>query len=482
MDHTFGLTTWPDASNVNQQLNNLVKSPMWDISANLMQEIMTYFNTKCQKSKKITDRAKEFIPGGVQHNLAFNFPFPICIEKADGPYLWDLDGNRYIDFLQAGGPILLGNNWVPIRKKVIELLENCGPVTGLFHEYELKLAELVNHYVPSVEMFRMFGSGTEADMAAIRLARVCTEKKKVIKEGGAYHGWSDQFVYGLHVPGTGSYEAHGIPAGCLKDTQEFFPNDIAALKDLLEKNLKYGGTACVILEPFGPESGTRPRDRDFCQQVRELCNQYETLLIFDEVVTGFRTGMGGAQAYFNVRPDLTVFGKIIAGGYPMAGALGGSRELMQNLAAGVQTGKHRAYVGGTLSANPLSCVAGYYAIQEIARTEAYYHAALAGDRLTHGLQALIEQHNFPFVAYNQGSICHVETAGGMLVDPMVTGAIEEALKRKEIMTRMGAAYMAYGMITLAGSRLYTNMQDTPEIIDTALQQFEKIFTQMHILS
>ena len=251
--------------------------------------------------------------------------------RPTAPYLWDVDGNRYIDFLQAGGPTLLGNNYAPVRDKVIELLRECGPVTGLFHEYELKLAQLINRHMPAVEIFRMLGSGTEACMAAIRAARTFTGKSKIIKVGGAYHGWSDQLVYGLHIPGTGAMEAFGIPGGALRDTQEFYPDDLdprTGLRALLEKNASRGGTAAVILEPVGPESGTRPIDRDFNRRARALCDEFGALLIFDEVVTGFRMGLGGAQGYFGVRPDLTVFGKCVAGGYPAAGGLGGRREVM----------------------------------------------------------------------------------------------------------------------------------------------------------
>ncbi len=215
-------------------LKALINQPMRPVRRDKMQEYLDYFETKCTRSKALTDEAKKFIPGGVQHNLAFNYPFPIAIEKADGAYLWDVDGNRYIDFLQAGGPTVLGSNYAPVREKVIEMLQTCGPVTGLFHEYELKLAQLINRFMPSVEMFRMLGSGTESVMAAIRAARTFTRKKKVIKVGGAYHGWSDSMVYGLHIPGTGRLEAKGIPRGATANTQEFFPNALGALKRKLD--------------------------------------------------------------------------------------------------------------------------------------------------------------------------------------------------------------------------------------------------------
>ena len=159
-------------------------------------------------------------------------------------------------------------------------------------------------------MFRMLGSGTEAVMGAIRLARAFTGRKRVIKVGGGYHGWSDQMVYGLRIPGTGRREATGIPRGATKCTNEVFPNEIGSLRRQLWLNRLRGGTAAVIVEPLGPESGTRPVTKDYNKQVREVCNEFGALLIFDEVVSGFRMGMGGAQGYFGVRPDLTVLANV----------------------------------------------------------------------------------------------------------------------------------------------------------------------------
>ena len=444
-EQKYAISQYPDVEAVYRQLNNLIRQPLLEIRPDKLQAYLDYFETSCSRSKELTNEAKQYIPGGVQHNLAFNYPFPIAIEKAEGAYLWDVDGNRYIDFLQAGGPTVLGSNYAPVREKIFALLKSCGPVTGLFHEYELKLAKLVNSFMPSIEMFRMLGSGTESVMAAVRAARVFTGKKYVIKVGGAYHGWSDPMVYGLHVPGTGRFEAKGIPRGASASTQEFFPNSIAALRRHLIFNRLRGGTAAVILEPLGPESGTRPVPFDFNQQVRKLCDEFGALLIFDEVVTGFRVGMGGAQGYFGVKPDLTVFGKCITGGYPMAGGVGGRADVVSTFAAGIGGTGERAYIGGTLSANPLSCAAGYYALQEMARTNAPVIAGRAGDRLTAGLQAIIEKYNLPFVAFNQGSIVHLETSAVMLLDLHNPFKLLKELKpRKHMMEQMGAALHGRG--------------------------------------
>lgn len=475
-EQTYAISQWHDTDEIYRRLYALIGQPMRPIRRDKMQEFLRYFEDQCQRSKALTDEAKQVIPGGVQHNLAFNYPFPIAIKKADGAYLWDEDGHEYIDFLQAGGPTLLGSNYAPVREKVEALIRECSPVTGLFHEYELKLAKKIQQHMPNIEMFRMLGSGTEGVMAAIRAARVHTGHRKVIKVGGAYHGWSDQMVYALHIPGTGRLEAKGIPRKANAHTQEFYPNNLDKLRRKLQMNRLRGGTAAVIVEPVGPESGTRPIPFDFNQQVRALCDEFGALLIFDEVVTGFRLGLGGAQGYFGVKPDLTVFGKCITGGYPMAGGVGGRKDIMLHFAAGIGGTGERAYIGGTLSANPMSCAAGYFAIEEMERTNAPLIAGQAGDRLTNGLQEIIERLRLPYVAYNQGSIVHLETSGVMLLDfknPLKL--MREVKPRKHMMEEMGAAYLANGMITLAGSRLYTSLADTDAVVDEALNRFETVF-------
>ena len=481
------ISRWDDPAEINRQLKNLTSQEIWEVTDDYYQNvIMKYYDEKCTKSKAVFEEAKNYIPGGVQHNLAFNKPFPMCMEKAEGAYLYDKDGNKYIDFLQAGGPTILGSNYEPVRQRVIELLQTCGPVTGLLHESELMIAKEINKHMPNVEMFRMLGSGTEACMASLRIARIATGYKRIIKMGGAYHGWSDQLVYGLKIPGSRNLlESHGIPARIYGQIDECRPNDLNMLETLLRRNKLKGGTAGVLIEPVGPESGTRPVAKDYNKGVRALCDKYGALMIFDEVVTGFRVALSGAQGYFDVVPDLTIFGKIVAGGYPAAGGVGGKKEYAQLMAAGLATGKHRAYVGGTLAANPLSSVAGTAAIQEIARTNACEIAGKMGDRLTDGLKGLIDKYGLPFVAYNQGSICHLECTGAMSFDFSSLSFLKSALGilkhkdmmyvRKDSMERMGAAYMANGIVTLAGSRLYTSLADTPEIIDEALNRFEEVF-------
>lgn len=479
---------WPKAETIYAELANLTAKPIYCVSDEAYKDIVeNYFGRKCSKSRQLTAEAANYIPGGVQHNLAFNKPFPIAMAKAEGAYLYDVDGNKYFDFLQAGGPTILGSNFPEVRDEAIKLISDCGPVTGLFHEGELLLAREINKHMPSCEMFRMLGSGTESVMAAIRVSRCATGKKRVIKIGGAYHGWSDQVVYGLKIPGSRFLlESHGIPYSCYRLTDEVRPNDLRMLESMLRLNRARGGTACVIVEPVGPESGTRPVDFDYNQKALQLAHKYGALFIFDEVVTGFRMGLGGAQGYFNVSPDLTIFGKIIAGGYPAAGGVGGKRKYISLMAAGVAGLGKKAYVGGTLAANPLSSYAGYCCIKAIEKHNACEKAGIAGDRLAAGLRELVKKRNLPYVVYNQGSIVHLECTGAMSFDYSSFSFLKSALgllkhkkemeARAEAMKDMGAAYMANGLVTLAGSRLYTSMADTDEIIDAALERFDHVFS------
>lgn len=480
MNPTYAISEWPDTDALYRRFGELVRQPMRPLRAEAMAKVQRWFDERCAGSRRIAEAAARVIPGGVQHNLAFNHPFPLAIEKADGAWLTDVDGNRYIDFLQAGGPTLLGSNPPAVRAAVQQVLDSCGPVTGLLHEYEVRLAELVCRHMPAVEMLRLLGSGTEAVMGAVRLARAFTRKRWIVKIGGAYHGWSDQLVYGMRLPGTGRMEAVGIPWGATAFTQECAPNDLDALRRRLQLNRLRGGTAAVLVEPLGPESGTRPVARDYNAQVRRLCDEFGALLVFDEVVTGFRVGLGGAQGYFGLKPDITVLGKCLAGGYPMAGAIGGRRDVMMSLVGGLGSTARRAFVGGTLSANPLSCAAGYHALLEIERSDAAVHAGRAGDRLRRGLDEIITRRGLPYVAYNLGSIVHLQTSGVLLLD---TGSLlkllrvkEEAKRRKHMMEQMGAAYSAHGLITLAGSRLYTSLADTDAVIDDALNRFDDVFS------
>ena len=215
MTSRYGISQYPDVPAIQARLAELTSTPIRTLTKEQLEEYHAWYAEHTPASRAAAAEAEAAIPGGVQHNLALNDPWPLDIVAANGAYLYDADGNRYVDFLQAGGPTVLGSNYAPVREKVIELLASCGPVTGMLHSSEIALAKLIHDFMPGVHKFRMLGSGTEAVMAAIRAARAFTGKANIIKIGGAYHGWSDQVVYGLRIPGTGSLEAVGIPAGAL---------------------------------------------------------------------------------------------------------------------------------------------------------------------------------------------------------------------------------------------------------------------------
>ncbi len=444
-------------------------------------QYLNHFETKCATSKARLAEAKKVLPGGIQHNLANNYPFALDVAKAEGPYLYDVDGNRYIDFLNAAGVTILGNNYPPIRSAVMETLNETGYLTGLLHDNEWKLAQLIMKYFPSVERFRMMGSGTEACIVAIRLARAYTGKKYIVKLKGCYHGWSDQFVYEINAVGTKNAQAVGIPAGCLEYTQAVMVNEIEELERQFIENEKNGGTAAFIMEACGQDSGALPTTREYHRQVRQLCDKYGVLLIYDEVVTAFRIGMTGAQGYFGTRPDLTCFGKIIAGGFPSAGGVGGRAEIMDLLTAGFSYKKNvKVLVGGTLTANPVSCIAGITAIQELERTGAHAKLDRAATEFTHALVDLSNKYDIPAIIYNQQSILHIDLCGLQHIttfseyDPAVTTDMRAAAN--DLLHEYAMALAAEGLMVAGACKTYINLQ-TVDVLDDALKIYEKVFSQ-----
>jgi len=452
-------------------IKGIVNNPLRKFKPDELKKIVKKYTETHKKSKELYDRACKIIPGGVEHNLAFNFPFPLASKRVDGCYMWTVDDVKLVDFLMNGGPTILGHNYPPHTKKVIEVIKEIGSCHGITNEYEILAAEELQKHFPSCEKIRWLQSGTEADMLAIRVARIFTGKKWVIKIGGGYHGWSDQLVYDLHIPGTKTLESHGIPKPVFKFIESVKPNDIEALKQLFKEKKKI---AAVLLEPMGPESGANPVRPGFNKEVEELCHENGTLMISDEVVCAFRLHMGGGQAYFGYKPDISIFGKIVGHGYPSAAAIGGRTEIMQYIAAGVGGGRKRAYCGGTLAANPLTCAAAYWAIKFVEETNASEKAGKIGSRLTNGLNEIFKKYNLPWISYNFNATVHMHTSAVMNLDmdnPKHFGQIRE---RKEFMEHLGAALVCENIISVAGSRFYTCMQHTNEIVDETVAKIENI--------
>ncbi len=456
------------------RLKQVVETDVHPIPEEVLEkERERFFNTH-GKSLEIYERAKKLIPGGVEHNLSTNNPFPLAVDRVKGYRMWDVDGNEYVDYLMCGAPIILGHHFDPLDDEIIKLIKEKGPSSGLTSEYEILAAEQITKHMPAVDMVRFLQSGTEAAMAAIRIARAYTGKTKIIKIGGSYHGWSDQVVYSLHIPGTGPLNSRGIPLEFYQHLIDVPPNDFDALEKAFEENKDAGGIAAAIVEPVGGESGVHPVHPDWNRRIRELCDAYESLLIFDEVVTGFRLDIGGAQKYFNIMPDLTVLGKIIAHGYPSAGAVGGRREIMEICGKGMG---ERPYLGGTLAANPITCAACYHAIRLIEEHDAITKATDYANRLVNALNDLFStREDLPFFVYNFGPIIHYETTSFFAVDLKAPDSFAQIMKRKDIAEDYQMVAWNKGICSLAGTRMYTCMQHDDEALKKTLEAWEYILS------
>ena len=350
---------------------------------------MELHTEKDTRSATLFARAQEHIPGGVNSPVrAFRSVggAPRFMAKADGARITDEDGNTYIDYVCSWGPMLLGHNHPVVRAAVQEAVEN-GLSFGAATAREVEMAELICSMVPSVQMVRMVNSGTEAVMSAIRAARGFTGRSKIIKFAGCYHGHFDALLVkaGSGVMTAGVPDSAGVPRGTAEDTLTATYNDVGSVQQLFADN--HGAVAAVIIEPVAANMGVVPPAQGFLAALRKLCDENGALLIFDEVITGFRLAPDGAQGYFGVTPDLTTFGKIIGGGMPV-GAYGGRRDVMSLVAP-----LGSVYQAGTLSGNPVAMAAGIAQLTLLREhPEVYTRVNAMGEALYTALSQLGAQH------------------------------------------------------------------------------------------
>ena len=350
-------------------------------------------------SETLFQRAQNIIPGGVNSPVrAFNGVGggPLFIERAQDAYIFDADKKQYIDYVGSWGPMILGHNHPAIKKAVIEAAEN-GLSFGAPTEIEITMAEKVKSLVPSMEQLRMVSSGTEATMSAIRLARGYTNRDKILKFEGCYHGHADSLLVkaGSGALTLGQPSSPGIPADFAQHTLTADYNDLTSVEALFKAYP--GQISCIIVEPVAGNMNCIPPAPGFLQGLRNICDKEQALLILDEVMTGFRVALGGAQAHYNVTPDLTTLGKVIGGGMPV-GAFGGKKEVMQHIAP---TGP--VYQAGTLSGNPIAMAAGLASLNALDTPE-YKYLAQKTEKLALGLQQ---------VAKEEGVALAVNYVGGM---------------------------------------------------------------------
>lgn len=351
-------------------------------------------------SQSLFKQAQHTIPGGVNSPVrAFSGVggTPIFIDHADGAYIYDVDGKSYIDYVGSWGPMILGHNNSKIKSAVIEAVQN-GLSFGAPTEIEIKIANLIVDLIPSLDKVRMVNSGTEATMSAIRLARGFTGRDKLIKFEGCYHGHADCLLVkaGSGALTLGQPNSPGVPADFAKHTLTATYNDLASVQTLFEQYPQQ--IACIIVEPVAGNMNCIPPVNGFLQGLRHLCDEHGALLIIDEVMTGFRVALGGAQSYYNVTPDLTCLGKIIGGGMPV-GAFGGRKEIMDKLAP-----EGPIYQAGTLSGNPVAMAAGYACLKQLTDTRVYHRINELTAALTTGLQQAAKAENIPLVTNHAGGM------------------------------------------------------------------------------
>lgn len=356
---------------------------------------------RISESKRLFAHAKNFIPGGVNSPVrAFRAVGgePIFIKKADGAFLYDEDGNSFIELINSWGPMILGHNHPMIREAVIAAMEN-GTSFGAPTAREVEIAELIVSMVPSVEKVRMVNSGTEATMSAIRVARGYTGRDKFIKMEGHYHGHGDSFLIaaGSGAITMGHPDSPGVTEGTAKDTLLAPYNDLEAIKRLVLAN--EGEIAALILEPVPGNMGLCLPNPGYLQGLRDICTREGIVLIFDEVMTGFRLARGGAQELFGVIPDMTTLGKIIGGGMPV-GAYGGKREIMEFVSPAGPV-----YQAGTLSGNPIAMAAGLTILKYLnLHPEVYTRLNEIGMQIASGISSINEKLGFDFTINQLGSM------------------------------------------------------------------------------
>ncbi len=422
-------------------------------------------------SEELFDRAVKVIPGGVNSPVRAYGAIGIAprfIDRADGCHIYDVDGKEYVDYIDSWGPMILGHNFPEVKESVLKACEK-GLSFGCATAIEVEMAEFICDHIPHVDLVRMVNSGTEAVMSAVRVARGFTGKNKIIKFAGCYHGHSDAMLVsaGSGVMTSGVPDSAGVPKGCTEDTMTAVYNDLDSVRALMEQ--ADGQTAAVIVEAVGANMGVVPPKKGFLEGLRKLCDEYGALLIFDEVITGFRLAFGGAAEYFGVTPDLVTYGKIIGAGMPV-GAYGGRREIMELVSP---VGK--VYQAGTLSGNPIAMAAGLTQLKYLyEHQEIYKDLEEKGKRLYGGMEKILAEKNLPY------HINHVSSLGSLFFTEQ---EVVDYTSAKSSDTKAFSEYfkgmLAQG-IHMAPSQfeaMFLSVAHTDEIIDQTLEAVRNYFTK-----
>jgi glutamate-1-semialdehyde 2,1-aminomutase len=355
------------------------------------------YESKTRKSKRLYERAKKVLPAGVSYFIRFFEPYPFYVAHAEGSKIFDVDGNEYVDFWMGHYTHILGHNPAPIRKAVMRQLER-GTHLGVCHELEVALAEQVVKMLPSAEMIRFTNSGTEASMFTTRLARAFAGENKIVKFEGCWHGGYDALQVAVKPP-FDVPETSGIPPEALKNTIVAPFNDVEGTR----KRIKNQKIAAFIIEPVMGAGGGIPAEKEFLQELKELSREKDALLVFDEVITGFRLAPGGAQQFYDVIPDLTILGKILGGGFPIGG-IAGKREVMELLDATKYERPRLCFHGGTFCANPITTTAGLMMLKKLEDGSIIRQLNKRCAKLRQQLKEIFEKRNIEVQVTGEGSL------------------------------------------------------------------------------
>jgi glutamate-1-semialdehyde 2,1-aminomutase len=367
--------------------------------------IIDAYRRRTPTSADLYQRARRVFPSGVTHDGRYLEPYPIYVERAAGSRKWDVDGNEYVDYAGGHGALLLGHNHPTVVEAIAQQLPR-GTHYGAGHQLEIRWGELVQQLVPAAEMVRFTNSGTEATLLALRLARAFTKRPKILRFAGHFHGWHDHMAFGVgsHFDGT---PTPGVLAEVVEKVVLAPPGDIDATRQVLAS---HNDIAAVIVEPTGASWGQVPIAPSFIAALVEMTQAHGALLIFDEVISGFRCSPGGAQAYYKVKPDLTTLAKILAGGLP-GGALVGRQDVMELLDFAKSTAADREKIAhhGTFNGGPLSAAAGIATLELVASTDACARANDYAARLREALNRVLQDEHVPWIAYGTFSGFHIFT-------------------------------------------------------------------------
>ena len=368
-------------------------------------KIEAAYRAMTPKSAELARQAARQLPSGLTHDSRHMWPYGIYTDHAEGSRKWDVDGNDYVDYYGGHGSLLLGHGRPEVKEAVQRQMEK-GTHFGTCHELEVRWSGLIQEMIPCAERVRFHSSGTEATHMAIRLARAFTGRSKIVRFYGHFHGWHDHVTFGVdsHFDGTPSI---GISDKVAQDVVLVPPHDVDRVRQVLESD---GDVAAVMIEPIGSNSGKVPATGETLRQLRALTSQYGAVLIFDEVVTGFRVSPGGAQAHYGVVPDLTTLAKIVAGGLP-GGAVCGRKDIMDYLDFEVskEAGREKVRHQGTFNANPVSAAAGVAALEIIKTGEPGARADATAETVRAELNRVLTEENVPWAIYGEFSVFHIFT-------------------------------------------------------------------------